>query len=45
MGGNTLTVKRHADDLRDYTNTVAAVHLLKEVLTGTARVTVGKAKR
>lgn len=44
MGANSEIVKRQIADLKDYTDTVAAVHLLKEVVTNGAVVTVGSAK-
>ncbi|MCW8444621.1 DEAD/DEAH box helicase family protein [Fluoribacter gormanii] len=44
MGAESKIVEKQIDDLKDYTDTVAAVHLLKEVVTGGAVVTVGSAK-
>lgn len=44
MGANSEIVRKQIADLRDYTDTVAAVHLLKEVVTNGAVVTVGSAK-
>lgn len=44
MGAGTEIVKQQIADLKDYTDTVAAVHLLKEVVTNGAVVTVGSAK-
>lgn len=44
MGASRDVVARQIAELRDYTDTVAAVHLLKEVATNGAVVTVGAAK-
>ncbi|WP_412757156.1 DEAD/DEAH box helicase family protein [Legionella bozemanae] len=45
MGASREVVEQQIKDLKDYTDTVAAVHLLKEVVTnGGAVVTIGTAK-
>ncbi|KTD77168.1 DEAD/DEAH box helicase family protein [Legionella waltersii] len=43
MGASKSIRTRFVDDLRDYTNTLAAVHLLKEALKGGSMITVGAA--
>ncbi|WP_454780268.1 DEAD/DEAH box helicase family protein [Legionella sp. WA2022007384] len=45
MGAESKIVGKQIDDLKDYTDTVAAVHLLKEVVTNGAVITVGSAKK
>lgn len=44
MGADRDIVENQARDLKDYTDTIAAVHLLKEVVANGAVVTVGAAK-
>ncbi|KTC73440.1 Type III restriction enzyme, res subunit [Legionella bozemanae] len=44
MGASREVVEQQIKDLKDYTDTVAAVHLLKEVVTNGAVVTIGTAK-
>ncbi|KTD40880.1 DEAD/DEAH box helicase family protein [Legionella parisiensis] len=44
MGASREIVEQQIKDLKDYTDTVAAVHLLKEVVTNGAVVTIGSAK-
>lgn len=44
MGASRDVVEQQIKDLKDYTDTVAAVHLLKEVVTNGAVVTIGTAK-
>ncbi|WP_454785427.1 DEAD/DEAH box helicase family protein [Legionella sp. WA2024007413] len=45
MGAESKIVEKQIEDLKDYTDTVAAVHLLKEVVTNGAVVTVGQAEK
>ncbi|MCE0722694.1 DEAD/DEAH box helicase family protein [Legionella resiliens] len=44
MGASKDIVRKQIDDLKNYTDTVAAVHLLKEVVTSGAVVTIGRAQ-
>ncbi|KTD73896.1 DEAD/DEAH box helicase family protein [Legionella tucsonensis] len=44
MGASRDVVEQQIKDLKDYTDTVAAVHLLSEVVTNGAVVTIGSAK-
>lgn len=44
MGCDKTIVEQQVRDLRDYTDTVAAVHLLKEALTQGAAITIGAAE-
>ncbi|HHT0595003.1 TPA: hypothetical protein ACTXXA_003625 [Legionella anisa] len=44
MGASKDIVRKQIEDLKNYTDTVAAVHLLKEVVTSGAVVTIGRAQ-